>query len=235
MNKNYNLLSIVIPVHNQAAHIETVIENYLKALQYLPLAQEYILVVNASRDDSFKICSALNQKYNNVHTLNSDIGGWGHAVRLGLSVAKGDLICYTNSARTSPQDLSLLVHYAISNPGVVIKANRKVRSHFKRRLGSLLYNLQCRALFDLNYWDINGTPKVFPSEFSKLLQLKRTDDLIDLEFNAICKKEEYPLLEVPIYSTKRYSGTSTTNYNSALKMYVGAYKMWREWKSENQS
>ena len=43
-----------------------------------------------------------------------------------------------------------------------MKANRKIRDNWRRRLGSLLYNLECRALFDLANWDINGTPKVFP-------------------------------------------------------------------------
>ena len=52
--------------------------------------------------------------------------------------------------------------YAAAYPNVVVKANRKIREHWTRRLGSLLYNLECRALFDLSNWDVNGTPKVFP-------------------------------------------------------------------------
>ena len=51
----------------------------------------------------------------------------------------------------------------------VIKASRKIRENWKRRLGSLLYNLECRALFDLPYWDINGTPKVFGRHFIPLI------------------------------------------------------------------
>jgi hypothetical protein len=107
----------------------------------------------------------------------------------------------------------------------VLKANRKIRDNWRRRLGSLIYNLECRALFDLPIWDINGTPKVFPREFGALLELERDDDLIDLEFAWVCKREDYPILEVPLLATQRHGGRSTTNYGSALRMYVGAWRL----------
>ena len=91
----------------------------------------------------------------------------------------------------------------------------------------MLYNLECRALFDLSYWDINGTPKVFPRSFDKLLSLTRDDDLIDAEFNIICRREGYQVLEVPIFSCLRHGGKSVTNYRSAIKMYWGAIRLWR--------
>jgi hypothetical protein len=157
----------------------------------------------------------------------SEAPGWGRAVKHGLRLARGDVLCYTNSARTAPQDLTLLLLYGAGHPGVVIKANRKIREHWRRRLGSLLYNMECRALFDLSYWDINGTPKVFPRAFAKLLALTRDDDLIDLEFNIVCRREGYPMIEVPIFSQRRHGGRSTTTIPSALRMYWGAYRLWR--------
>jgi hypothetical protein len=95
-------------------------------------------------------------------------------------------------------------------------------------MGSLLYNLECRALFDLSCWDVNGTPKIFPRDFHRLLSLRRDDDLIDAEFVATCRREGYPMLEVPTFSSKRHGGRSTTNVASALRMYWGAVELWRE-------
>ena len=220
-------ISIVLPVYNQAEHVGDVVKEYEKALAKVPDPHEFILVVNACHDNSLEICRALEKEYESVRVMHSEKGGWGLAVRLGLAEARGNLLCYTNSARTSPQDLTLLLFYAIAYPNVVIKANRKIRESWQRRLGSLLYNLECRTLFDLSYWDINGTPKVFPRTFDKLLTLTRDDDLIDLEFNVICRHEGYPMLEVPIFSRRRHGGKSTTNYHSALKMYWGVYQFWR--------
>jgi glycosyltransferase involved in cell wall biosynthesis len=196
-------------------------------LDQLPVSYEVLLVTNACRDRSPEVCRKLASSLYGIRSINTEKGGWGHAVKLGLAEAAGDLLCYTNSARTGPEILRLLLLYAISYPQVVIKANRKIRDNWRRRLGSLVYNLECRALFDLPTWDINGTPKVFPRVFDKLLCLTRDDDLIDAEFNAICRREGYQVIEVPVLSTRRHGGKSTTNYASALKMYWGAIELWR--------
>lgn len=223
-------ISIILPVHNQADHIEKIVKEYSEVLERLPVAYELILVTNACKDNSKEVCGRLAEADNRVIARNIDSSGWGRAVRDGLNAATGDIICYTNSARTSPEILSLTLLYAIAYPNVVIKANRKIRDNWRRRLGSLLYNLEARALFDLPTWDINGTPKIFPRVFDKLLLLERDDDLIDAEFNMICRRENYPVVEVPVLSTKRHSGKSTTNYNSAFKMYWGVYELWRQSK-----
>ncbi|MCC7448050.1 MAG: glycosyltransferase [Anaerolineae bacterium] len=228
------LISIVLPVYNQADHIGAIVEGYQQALSKIPNPHEFVLVVNGCRDNSLDVCQKLATESPEIRVVHSVKGGWGLAVNLGLREARGELLCYTNSARTTPQDLLLLVLYAVANSGVVIKANRKIRESWRRRLGSLLYNLECRTLFDLPYWDVNGTPKVFPRQFDKLLALTRNDDLIDAEFNAICRRENYPILEVPILSAKRHGGKSTTNYRSALHMYVGAYQLWKSMNGGSQ-
>jgi len=229
------LVSIILPVYNQADHIGEIVSDYTAALTRLPYSYEMILVVNGSRDKSLEVCQAIAVKNPCVKVFHSDKGGWGLGVKLGLQHAQGDLLCYTNSARTSAKDLLLFLLYDLAYPNVVLKANRKIRDNWQRRLGSLLYNLECRALFDLSNWDINGTPKVFPRQFEKLIQLTRDDDLIDAEFCAICRDEDYPMLEVPIFSTRRHGGKSTTKYNSAFKMYIGAYELWRERRVQNRN
>ncbi len=226
--KGIDSVSIILPVYNQADHIERIVKEYQEVLDRLPVGYELMLVTNACKDNSKAVCSNLADRDKKVVWTNIDNGGWGRAVKHGLKVAQGDLICYTNSARTSPEILSLTLMYAIAYPDVVVKANRKIRDNWRRRLGSLLYNLEARALFDLPTWDINGTPKIFPRKFEKLLDLERDDDLIDAEFNMICRQEGYPVVEVPVLSTKRHGGQSTTNYNSAFKMYWGVYELWRQ-------
>lgn len=220
------LLSIVLPVHNQADHVRPLIEELEQALARLPSPHECILVENGSRDATLDVCRELAKQYPGVRVVSSEQGGWGRAVRLGLREARGDVLCYTNSARTGPEDLVILLRYALAYPDGVVKANRKIREGLFRRLGSLLYNLQCRALFDLSYWDINGTPKVFPRRFGRLLALTRDDDLLDAEFLVLCRREGYRVLEVPIFSTRRRGGRSTTTLRTAFRLYAGAFRLW---------
>ena len=223
-----DLVSVVLPIHDQAEHVRAIVGEYAEALTRARITYEIILVPNACRDESANLCRDLAGTLAGVRAVESTVGGWGHAVRLGLREARGALLCYTNSARTTPEDLTLLVLYAATHRDTVVKANRKIREHWTRRLGSLLYNLECRALFDLSNWDINGTPKVFPRTFSKFLALTRDDDLIDAEFSLICRREGYRMLEVPIFSHRRHGGRSTTTWRSAVKMYWGAYRLSRQ-------
>ena len=220
------LASVVLPVYNQADHIGKVLEEYASALERLDFAYELLPVVNGPRrDNSLEICKVLEARLPVVRTLCIEQGGWGRAVRAGLAGARGELLCYANSARTTGKDLLLVLLYGSIHTDSVIKASRRIRENWPRRLGSLLYNLQCRALFDLPYWDINGTPKVFHRSLSRLLDLSRDDDLIDLEFNVICRREGYPVIETPTFSTSRHSGGSTTNLRSAWRLYRGAFEM----------
>jgi glycosyltransferase involved in cell wall biosynthesis len=204
------------------------VEGYLAELGRLDVPTEVVLVPNACRDRSPEICRSLAERNEAVQVVELTEGGWGRAVRAGLAAARGEVLCYTNSARTQPPMLTLMLVYAAAYPGVVLKANRTIRDSFQRRVGSLLFNLECRALFDLPTMDVNGTPKVFPREFAKLLELDRDDDLIDVEFMLACRREGYPLIEVPILATERHGAESTTSYRSAVRLYTGAWRMKRD-------
>jgi glycosyltransferase involved in cell wall biosynthesis len=224
------LVSIIMPIHNQADHIGRIVEGYVNILPQFVQDYELIVVANACTDNSVAVCKELANHNSKIKILETPQSGWGKAVKLGLSTVQGDIVCYTNSARTTPEVLRSVLEYSLINPNVVVKANRKIRDGLRRRLGSLLYNLECRMLFDSPVWDINGTPKVFPRKYTPLLNLSREDDLIDAEFVALCRKYDYPMLEVPVLSTKRHGGKSTTNYGSAVKMYIGALRLWQQFK-----
>ena len=224
---SFRKVSVITPVYRQADHIERVARDYVAALAKVPLEHELILVVNGSGDRSLEVCRELEAKVPTIRTVVNEPAGWGPAIRRGLNEARGDLLCFTNSARTAPEDLVLMILYAVAYPGVALKANRRIRDNWWRRLGSLLYNLECRVLFDLAVFDVNATPKVFPRSFGRLLELQRDDDLIDVEFNVVCRHENYPMLEVPVFSTRRHGGYSTTHLGSALRMYLGVFEMRR--------
>jgi glycosyltransferase involved in cell wall biosynthesis len=223
-------VSVVLPIHNQADYIRGVIEDTLGVVRRLSLAIELVLVTNGCTDSSIDICRTLAESQEEVHTLNLDKGGWGRAIRAGLAESSGEMVGYTNSARTSPEMLALMLCYAQAYPNAVLKVKRRLRDNARRQLGSLLYNLECRLLFDLGTWDINGTPKLFPRSFSSLLNLDQDGELIDAELLAICQRERYPVIEVPVLATARSGGTSTTTYRTALRMYRGAMQMREEMK-----
>jgi hypothetical protein len=152
----------------------------------------------------------------------------------GLEEATGDLLCFTNSARTHAEDLVRIVQVAVDHPGVVVKARRYGHDNLKRRLGSIVYNTECRLLFGIATHDVNGTPKVFPRTCDALLRLRRADDLLDAEFNVVCSRRGYQVMEVPVSAGARHGGTSTTNVRSAVNMYRGAFDLWRTFRRRGE-
>src|ERR1039457_6785444 len=111
--------------------------------------------------------------------------GGGAAVRAGLAAGRGDVLCYLNWPRTSASSLAEMLRLALRNPKLVLRANRRTRDTRLQRLGSLLYNLECRLLLQIPVWDVNGTPKVFPRCFDRLLALSSQDELLDAEFACV--------------------------------------------------
>jgi glycosyltransferase involved in cell wall biosynthesis len=222
------LVSIVLPIWNQADHIDDMIRDYSNSLAGLEPDHELLLVVNGSADSSLRVCERAAKAHPTVRVLSTSTAGWGRAVKIGLSAATGDLLCYTNSARTRGVDLVNVIHYAMRNPGTVVKATRRIRDGLVRRMGSLLFNAECRLLFDVSVWDINATPKVFPRTLSRLLTLASDDDLFDAELVLTCRRAGYPMLEVPIEFTDRRGGLSTTTWRSAARLYLGAVRLHRD-------
>ncbi len=219
------LISVIVPIWNQAGQIQEIVDDYRGSLASLGRRYELLLVVNGSPDASLEMSRRAAGPHGDVQVLSLATAGWGSAVKAGLRAAAGGLLCYTNSARTRGADLARLIEYAAANPGTVVKATRRLRDGVVRRAGSLLFNAECRVLFDLSVWDINATPKAFPRNLSRLLDIRSDDDLFDAEFMLTCREAGYPVLEVPIEFSGRRGGRSSTTMRSAVRLYWGALRL----------
>jgi len=80
-------VSVVLPAHNQADHIGEVVREYSAVLVRMPLRHEIVLVPNGSTDDTDAVCANLAATIADVRSEPAPRGGWGHAVRHGISKA----------------------------------------------------------------------------------------------------------------------------------------------------
>src|SRR5437868_6367796 len=94
-------VSVILPIHNQAEQVSSIIGEYRAALLGFAVPWEIILVENGSRDESGARCAELQARYPDIRAVSVDAPGWGRAVRTGLAAARGEFLCYTNSARTA--------------------------------------------------------------------------------------------------------------------------------------
>lgn len=60
------LLSVVLPVHNQADHVGEIVADYAAVLDRLPARYELILVPNACRDNTAEVCHALAAEWPSI-------------------------------------------------------------------------------------------------------------------------------------------------------------------------
>lgn len=218
-------ISVVLPIYNQSEQLDFLFEQYTTRLPELNVSWELLFIVNGSKDDSYAKAQSLAAKNPNVLVHNLQVGGWGRAVKYGLAQAKGDLVCYTNSARTGIDDLILILTYGLANDKTVIKTTRVIRESFTRKIGSILYNYENRMLLGTPLWDVNGTPKVLPRKYLQNINLISEGDLIDAELMAKIYRNQVQIVEILIVSTKRISGRSTTSFKSAWKMYTGLFDL----------
>lgn len=217
--------SIILPIYNQQDHIKYLVKTYRKSLESLRESYEVILVVNRSDDNSYQFACSITNTEPRFKVYQLKKGSWGRAVNFGLKKAQGKFICYTNSTRTDVEDLTRMLKLAQVNNNTVLKATRIARENMFRKLGSILYNLECRLFFKIPIWDINGTPKIIPHHLLKKIHLKSKNDLIDLELMINCIKKKIPIIEVPVNFNRRITGKSTTNIISAIKLYLGAINL----------
>ncbi len=221
------MISVVLPCRNQADHIAQVLRRYLAPLDALALPFELVVVPNASTDDTARVVEEVAAGDPRIRVVVNPAGGWGRSVRAGLDAASGDVLVYTNTARTDPAALPAFVRrYLDEEAPCLVKASRRARQAPLRQLGSLLYNFEGRVLFGLRSGDVNGTPKVFARDLYERLRLSADGDLLDLELMAGAARLGTRVVEIPVTGFRRHGGKSSTTFRSAWKMYSGALTLW---------
>lgn len=205
---NEIVLSIVIPVYNEAATLEAAVER----LQEVPLQLEVLAINDGSTDGSGelldRICEmGLIQKV--IHQPTNR--GKGAAVRAGIEVATGDVIVVQDAdLEYDPSDLPALL-----DPIRVGKADAVFGSRFHagpRRvlffwhsIGNRFLTLLSNMLTDLNLTDMETCYKMVRADVLKRLPLVSDRFGIEVELTARLAQAGARIWEIPIsYSGRTY-------------------------------
>ena len=214
--------SIILPFYKQGDHLEQVISDFKNKLMKGVDTFELIIVVNGVADlpvvEEKKISDEHGVTITRITTRGA---GWGFAVKRGLREGAGEYLCYTNSARTNPDELIKLMRYAKVSNDAIVKATRIERENSARKKISVGYNLFNRLILKTAIWDVNATPKVIPRKIMEQISLNSDGDSIDAEFMYKAFKRKIPIIEIPIDHVVRKGGKSTTNWKSAFSMFWG--------------
>lgn len=160
------LLSLIIPVYNQESTIKKDISRILKVMDQLRYKYEIIVVVDGFSDKSFQNARKIASRKLRVigYKINK---GKGHAVRFGMSKAKGDVVAFIDSGMDlNPNGISMLLeHFEWYKADIIIGSKlhpvSKVNYPLSRKLLSWGYRSIVRLLFGLSVKDTQVGMKFF--------------------------------------------------------------------------
>ena len=193
------LLSIIIPVYNEAATFRKVLDRVLAT----PYEKQIIVVDDGSKDGSpdeiKKITESNVEKY--FHEKNQ---GKGAAIQTGWSHAKGDIILIQDAdTEYDPADYGVLIKPIQEGKADVVFGSRFVGYprrvlYFWHSLGNKMLTLLANMLNDLNLSDMETGYKVFTREVRDAITIRSNRFGFEPEFTAKVARKNFRIYEVPI-------------------------------------
>jgi glycosyltransferase involved in cell wall biosynthesis len=223
MNENIEL-SVVVLCYGAQESIIAFAEKLKSEISRSTNSFEIILVgnyMNNSSDRTPEIIQDLAEKdstYKAISKQKEGMMGWD--VRIGLSEAKGDYICFIDGDGQFPISSITECFTKIkgSDYGLVKTYRSKRGDGFQRAITSFGYNLIFKVLFPkVNAKDINSKPKIFTREVYEKLDLSYDDWFIDAEIMIKVSQLGVKFYEFPIEFLKLEGRTSFVNLSTVFE------------------
>jgi len=163
-----NVLSVVIPAHNEEGHIAETITAFDTALTAADVPHEILVVNDNSTDRTGQILSELARRLPALRVIdNSPPNGFGFAVRTGLASFRGDAVAIVMADLSdSPGDL-VAFHHKMQEGYDCVFGSRFVRGGAAidyptvKLLINRAANLFIRILFRTRYNDTTNAFKLY--------------------------------------------------------------------------
>jgi glycosyltransferase involved in cell wall biosynthesis len=209
MEPNYKIrtLSIIVPVYNEEATLERLLEKLVRLKLVNGAGKEIIIVNDDSRDGSETIAKGAIARYPETsikyarHETNS---GKGMAIRTGLRLATGDYVVIQDAdLEYEPEDLNPLLNYLMENEQKVVYGSRflnRENKHSSRMFywGGQLVSWVASVLFRQRLTDEPTCYKMFDTALLKSVQLRCTGFEFCPEVTAKVSKLGYKIKELPV-------------------------------------
>ncbi|MBO4931140.1 MAG: glycosyltransferase [Clostridia bacterium] len=205
-------ISIIIPMYNEAAIAEDCVRTLASAMANTGFPCEILFSDDGSTDD----CAAIVEKTArelaltgvDIRVVRADKNrGKGHAVRLGMQAAQGDLCLFTDCDLAYGTDIiPAMANRMSSSPADVLIGSRAIAEDgyagytLARKLASKAYVRLLALSAGFRYTDSQCGIKLFRREAAKtIFSLAETDgwafdfELLLLADKLGCKIEEYPV------------------------------------------
>lgn len=202
-----NVLSIIVPVFNEAPRITNVIRRFYATV--LPVEVEWIFVDDCSTDGTTGILKELQRQYGFVLKCHQDNRGKGGAIISGIATAEGNLIVIQDADfEYDPGDIATLVEPLLHDHADVVFGSRFRRGspqvhrtyhYFVNRVLTMLSNL----LSGIYLTDMETCYKVFRADLLKSMKLSSRRFGFEIEVTAYLSKTRARIFELPVSYSPR--------------------------------
>jgi glycosyltransferase involved in cell wall biosynthesis len=223
------LLSVVIPIYNEEATLQTLVERVCS----VPVRKELILVDDCSRDGSRRIleeiasrkdADPLNSFSVHFHDVNK---GKGAALRTGFAHARGDIIIIQDAdLEYDPSEYPRLLQPIIEDKADVVFGSRFLGDqphrvlYFWHYLGNWTFTMLSNCFTNLNLTDMETCYKVMDRQVVAAITptLKQNRFGIEPELTAKIARRRYRVFEMSIsYSGRTYAEGKHIGLKDAFK------------------
>lgn len=209
-------LSVVMPVYNEEASIESVVLEHIKVLEKLsPRVSrwEVVCVDDASRDRSFEVLSALSLREPRVRAVRNptNLGIYGAFTRC-YQEARGEYLYYTGSdGQWPPENIELMLQRLQAGADLVcgVRTNLEEVYTIPRRVVSYCFNQLPHLLFGIDVQDAGSVKLGLLALFR--LDLVSKSPFFEAERIIKATQSGYRVAFVPIRFLPRIGGKAGGN------------------------
>jgi glycosyltransferase involved in cell wall biosynthesis len=210
MKTDETLISVIIPVFNEALTIGNVIERVKGVLQKIGFKNEIIVIDDSSTDRSLAVS---NRRGIKVYSLKRHMGK-GYALRAGFAKAKGAIITTIDSDGSHrPEELPSLLTLILQDKADLVIGSRylgqKPRAAKKlNAIGVRLFNLLIKVFTRAEVSDSQSGYRVMKADVLRNMSLRSREYEIESEMLVKTARQGFRVREVPISFKQRTYGTS---------------------------
>jgi glycosyltransferase involved in cell wall biosynthesis len=196
-----HLLSIVVPVYNEARTVAEVIERLI-AID-LPVGREILVVNDGSTDGTREALDRIpaRPELRIIHAAKN--GGKGSAIRIGFGAATGTIVAIQDAdLELDPAQLAELVQPILDGTTSVVFGSRFLAGRPPAPLVSILANQFLTGVTNLLYGgrltDMETCYKVMVADVAKSLNLESSRFDIEPEISAKLLRAGHSIHELPV-------------------------------------
>jgi glycosyltransferase involved in cell wall biosynthesis len=202
--KKTHVLSVIIPVYNEAKTIAQSI-NKVKKASIRGIKKQIVIVDDGSTDGTAAVLKKLASRDRSLKAVFCPKNcGKGAAIREAVKYINGDFtIIQDADLEYDPEDYGLLLEPMLRGNADVVYGSRFLGTHrsflFWHLVGNKVLTLITNIMYNNTLTDMETCYKLFKTPILKEMKLKSSRFEIEPEMTAKVLKKHYKIYEVPIH------------------------------------